>query len=91
VQNEDIMQSYPLHKWIRVVCTKDIELITVSSLVSQGIIPPPDFVRIDIQGLECEAFLGFESYLNQFTGVGLDATLNQFAKNRNYYGRLLIF
>lgn len=80
--NEELLSKYPIGKWMQVVEKRQIEVTTAALLIESGIIPSPDFIKIDIQGLEFEALQGFGSHLNGVIGIELEATLKPIYKEQ---------
>jgi len=80
--NYELIQKWPIHTWMRVLEKKTVPVTTVSSLISACEIPQPDFVKIDIQGLEYEALQGFGKFLDGVIGIELEAALQPIYKGQ---------
>lgn len=80
--NFEVIQKWPIHTWMRVLEKSRISVTTVESLVATQVIPQPDFVKLDIQGLEYEALTGFGAVLDGVIGIELEATLQPIYKGQ---------
>jgi FkbM family methyltransferase len=80
--NFELLEDWPIRSWLRVLHRKPVRVVTVRELIDQGVLPIPDFVKVDIQGLEYEALAGFGDYLDKVTGIEIEATLKPIYKGQ---------
>jgi len=49
--------------------TLQVEIVTIDGLIDQGVLRPPDVVKIDVEGAELEVLMGMEATLKQYRPV----------------------
>ena len=69
------LNSYPIAKQFEVVDTTTIDCVRYDRLYSDGEVPAPHAIKIDVQGCEYEVLQGFGSLLDGVLGIELEAHL----------------
>jgi FkbM family methyltransferase len=87
--NEEVISKYPIANWMKVIEKREIQVTTASHLILNNLIPIPDFIKLDIQGLEYEALQGFGDYLDNVIGIELEATLKPIYKNQKLLWQII--
>lgn len=59
---------------------REIQLVTIDSLIEEGKIPMPDMVKIDIQGFEIEALKGAQRIFGSSELIIVESSLFEFTK-----------
>lgn len=67
------LQSYAIRSCFEVVSVEMKKFTTLASLIESGEVEVPDFMKIDVQGLEYEVLIGCGSYLHSCLEIELDA------------------
>jgi len=70
---------------------RKIEIITIDSLLENGEIEYPDFVKLDIQGFELEALKGASKLFGKTEVFVLEASLFEFMKGTPVLSDVIIF
>ena len=74
--NYELLEKYPYTKGSFNLKRKTtVELVTLNSLIDKGKLPPPEFIKIDVQGLEYEVLEGCSRYLHNVKGIKLETHL----------------
>ena len=80
--NHELLEKYPQTKWSFEVTEKtEIETTTINQLVDDGEIPPPNFIKIDVQGFEYEVLKGCDKYLDNVYGIKLETHMQPMYKD----------
>jgi FkbM family methyltransferase len=87
--NMDFLRSFDVRPCFEIVDVESIQFTPLSSLVDGGKVAPPDFIKIDVQGLEYEVLKGCGPYLNSCLGVELEAHFYPVYKNQRLLGDIV--
>jgi FkbM family methyltransferase len=74
-----------------VVSTPDIPMRRFDSLIAEGVIPVPDFVKIDAQGFEYNILQGFGKELEKVLGFRMEVQLRPMYKGQALFPDILNF
>lgn len=89
--NQEVIAKYPIKTWMKVIEKREINVTTASYLIENKIIPCPDFLKLDIQGLEFEALVGFGDHIDNIIGIELEATLKPIYKDQKLLWEIIEF
>ena len=70
--NQEFLAGYDIRQHLRVTGTQEVECTRYDVLYGQGIVPPPDAIKLDVQGCEYEVLLGFGALLQDCLGIELE-------------------
>jgi FkbM family methyltransferase len=70
--NQEFLAGYDIRRHLRVTGTQEVECTRYDVLYGQGIVPPPDAIKLDVQGCEYEVLLGFGALLQDCLGIELE-------------------
>ena len=71
--NFDLLDRYPYTKGnFNIVRQSEVDIVTLNSLIVKNLLPAPDFIKIDVQGLEYEVIEGCDQYLDNIKGIKLE-------------------
>jgi FkbM family methyltransferase len=71
--NGTFLSHYGINPHFNVKERLEVECTRYDELFRQGVVPSPDAIKLDVQGCEYEALLGFGSLLQDCIGVELEA------------------
>ncbi len=71
--NDDILRRYDIAPHFEKVGEVEIQCNRYDTLHRRGLVPDPDVIKIDVQGCEFEALLGFGELLENCLGIELEA------------------
>jgi FkbM family methyltransferase len=72
IPDPNVLSEYPISDWFTVIHETNITIRSFCSLYQEGVVPLPDFVKLDVQGYELHVLEGFKEILNGVHGVELE-------------------
>ena len=84
------LSRYPVADWFRVVRTGEVQTRRYDRLHAEGLVPTPDVVKIDVQGLEYQVLQGFGSLLDNVIAIELEAHLQPIYCKQNLLGDIVM-
>lgn len=72
--NKIFLEQFNCASWFKVVNSHEIPVARYDTLFADGKVPVPDYLKIDVQGLEYEVLRGFGDLLDQILVVELEAS-----------------
>lgn len=72
--NKIFLEKFPCASWFTVVNRHEIPVARYDTLFEDGKVAVPDYLKIDVQGLEYEVLLGFGDLLDQILVIELEAS-----------------
>jgi FkbM family methyltransferase len=87
--NEAFLRNYPIGKIFEMTGTHKIECKRYDQLFREGIVPTPDFIKIDVQSVEYEVLEGFGELLDNCIGIELEAHLYPIYEGQKLLGDLV--
>jgi FkbM family methyltransferase len=71
--NQEFLSNYEIHPHLQVIGTHEIDCTRYDVLYQKGVVPLPDVIKLDVQGCEYEALLGFGALLQDCLGIELES------------------
>jgi FkbM family methyltransferase len=71
--NTSVVSRYPIAAKFDILRTIEVTISRYDTLFTQGMVPQPDVLKIDVQGYEYEVLLGFGDLLRQVVGIEIEA------------------
>jgi hypothetical protein len=68
-----VIIDYGLQHLFEVVDTLPVDVDSYGSMAGNGVVPLPEFVKIDVQGFESEVLKGFESCSDSIIAIEIEA------------------
>ena len=75
--NQELLSQYSSFDFFKISGTEVVETISLDDFISEHESPPPDFLKIDIQGAEFEALEGAQLALKNVSGVFVETQLRE--------------
>ena len=75
--NQELLSQYSSYDFFKIVGTEIITTTSLDDFMRGHDSPPPDFLKIDIQGAEYEALQGGERTLDNVLGIFLETQLRE--------------
>ncbi len=70
--NEEVLKRYPARAAFAVTGSASVQCRRYDSLFYEGLVPKPDYIKIDVQGFEYEVLQGFGGLLDNVVGIELE-------------------
>jgi FkbM family methyltransferase len=87
--NFDLLNRYSIAPNFTVVQTVPIKCVRYDDLFYTGSAPAPDVIKIDVQGFEHQALLGFGSLLSQCLGIELETHFYPLYRDQKLFHELI--
>jgi FkbM family methyltransferase len=71
--------------------TASAEMRVLDEMIAEGTIPPPDFMKLDVQGYELEVLKGGSQAMQAASGVMLEVSFGRFGPEMPIYSDILAF
>jgi FkbM family methyltransferase len=68
-----VILDYGLQHLFEVVDTLPVDVDSYGSMAANGVVPLPEFIKIDVQGFESEVLKGFESCSDSIIAIEIEA------------------
>jgi FkbM family methyltransferase len=89
--NHDVLSGYRIERFFRITGTAQVECTRYDLLHKAAEVPPPDAIKIDVQGYEYEVLQGFGALLQDCTGIELECHLYPIYKGQKLLHDLVSF
>jgi len=86
VPDLEALKGYPHQALFKVASIQPLPMRRFDSLIEKGVIPDPDFVKMDCQGFELHVLRGFGRHLAKVLGVRLETHLRPLYKGQALFG-----
>ena len=84
--NYELLNRYRLNNDFIITRTINIQTRSIDNLIQEGILSPPNYIKIDVQGLEYKILKGAEKALaNSIVGIELETHLKQIYSGENIF------
>jgi FkbM family methyltransferase len=87
--NRKVLDQYAVRSCFDVVGEEMISFVPYKTLVDQGVAAAPDFLKIDVQGLEYEVLEGCGDLLHGCTGIELEAHYYPIYEGQRLLGEII--
>ncbi|MBZ9848227.1 FkbM family methyltransferase [Mesorhizobium sp. CA14] len=87
--NFDILQHYSIGWIFRTIGTQEVECTRYDELARTIGLPPPDVIKIDVQGLEYEVLTGFGDLLGECLAIELETHIVPIYRGQKLVGDLV--
>ncbi|HVW15747.1 MAG TPA: FkbM family methyltransferase [Mucilaginibacter sp.] len=83
--SSSILEATPLEfeqYQIKKVDEEEVEVKKISTLISENLLPPPDLIKLDVQGFELEVLKGAEDHLAHARYIIAEVSFKAYYKNQ---------
>lgn len=87
--NRKVLDQYAVRSCFDVVGKEMVSFVPYKALVEQGVATAPDFLKIDVQGLEYEVLEGCGDLLHGCTGIELEAHYYPIYEGQRLLGEII--
>jgi len=87
--NREVLAEYAVRSCFDVVGEELVSFVPYKALVEQGVAAAPDFLKIDVQGLEYEVLEGCGDLLHGCTGIELEAHYYPIYEGERLFGEII--
>lgn len=91
VPRSDFLSKFSTGPIFDVVKEVDVECRRYDSLFGEGLVSQPDFIKIDVQGVELQVLQGFGDLLHNVVGVELEAHFYEIYEGQTLLGGIVSF
>ena len=89
--NKEVLANYRIGGAFRVVDRASVACTRYDALHATGQVPPPDAIKVDVQGFEYEVLQGFGGLLQDCLGIEIETHLYPLYKGQKLLGDLIAF
>ena len=83
--NDAVLNEYPIATCFEVQGMSSVRLTTLRKLVRDGRMPPPDFIKCDVQGYDFEVLEGCGDVLDTTLAIEVECQFKQIYKNQKTF------
>jgi FkbM family methyltransferase len=87
--NREVLDQYAVRPCFEVVGEEIVSFVPYKALVERGVAGAPDFLKLDVQGLEYEVLEGCGDLLSGCTGIELEAHYYPLYEGERLFGEII--
>ncbi len=87
--NREVLEQYAVRSCFDVVGEEMVSFVPYKALVERGVAAAPDFLKLDVQGLEYEVLEGCGDLLYGCTGIELEAHYYPLYEGERLFGEII--
>jgi FkbM family methyltransferase len=86
-----VLDEYSISPFFKILKEEQVSCVRYDELFAKRLVPAPDVIKIDVQGFEYEALLGFGSLLEHCIGIELETHFYPLYKGQKLVGDIVAY